>query len=106
MTSSTEFLRVIFALLFVLGLLYLLNVLVRKYGTRIGLRGMMTTGKSRRLDLVEIMPLDARYKVALIQRDDVQHLILLGGTDAQVIETGIAPASQDNSTAAPTLSKV
>lgn len=64
-------------------------------------------GRERRLGVIEAVSMDARRKLVLIKRDDVEHLIMIGGPIDLVIETGIAsrraaepmvaaPASQDN----------
>jgi hypothetical protein len=47
----------------------------------------------RRLDVVEQMSLDARRRLVLIRRDDVEHLIMTGGPVDVVIETGIGDAA-------------
>lgn len=43
----------------------------------------------RRLDVVEQASVDARRRLILIRRDDVEHLIMTGGPVDVVIETGI-----------------
>lgn len=43
----------------------------------------------RRLDIVEQWSLDARRKLVLVRRDNVEHLIMTGGPVDVVIETGI-----------------
>lgn len=43
----------------------------------------------KRLDVVEQWSLDARRRLVLIRRDDVEHLIMTGGPVDIVIETGI-----------------
>jgi flagellar protein FliO/FliZ len=43
----------------------------------------------RRLDVVEQWSIDARRKLILIRRDDVEHLIMTGGPVDVIIETGI-----------------
>lgn len=76
------------ALIFVLGLMGGLAMLMK----RLGLSGAMPSQQGeKRLKVIETLPLDARRRLALIQRDDVQHLIILGNNDETVIETGIAP---------------
>jgi flagellar protein FliO/FliZ len=57
-------------------------------GIRIGAR----TG--RRLQLVEVLMLDTRRRIVLVRRDEVEHLILLGGTTETVIESGIGATSR------------
>jgi len=45
--------------------------------------------RDRRLDLVETASVDQRRKLILIRRDDVEHLIMIGGPVDMVVETGI-----------------
>lgn len=83
-----SYLRFILALVFVLALLGLLAVVARRAG--LGYRAPVQKGRTRRLSVVEVMPLDARRRLVLVQRDDVEHLVLIGGTGADVVvESGI-----------------
>jgi len=43
----------------------------------------------RRLDVVEQASVDARRRLILVRRDEVEHLIMIGGPVDVVIETGI-----------------
>jgi flagellar protein FliO/FliZ len=45
--------------------------------------------RDRRLGVVETASVDARRKLILVRRDDVEHLIIIGGPVDMVIETGI-----------------
>lgn len=45
----------------------------------------------RRLEVVDHTNVDSRRRLILIRRDDVEHLIMIGGPVDVVIETGIAP---------------
>jgi flagellar protein FliO/FliZ len=56
-----------------------------------GARGGSGFLKSRekRLGVVETASVDGRRKLILIRRDDVEHLIMIGGPVDMVIETGI-----------------
>ncbi|MDB5477646.1 MAG: fliO [Alphaproteobacteria bacterium] len=87
MNPATDLLRAILALVFVLGLIWLLSYLVRKYGGRLGLPAMpMVPNKERRLQLLETLPLDGKNRLVLIRRDEVEHLVLIGSDTAQVVE--------------------
>jgi flagellar protein FliO/FliZ len=56
---------------------------------RLGLGGrLVTTGGKRRLAIVEVLPLDAKRRLVLLRRDEVEHLILLGQESDTVIERG------------------
>lgn len=55
-------------------------------------------GRNRRLSVVDSMQLDPKRQLLIVRRDNVEHLILTGGPQDVVVETGIAvedvPASQ------------
>lgn len=61
----------------------------------------------RRLDVVEQWSLDARRRLVLVRRDNVEHLIMTGGPVDVVIETGIgeAPRRQSSVVAEPVFSR-
>ncbi|MCS5596364.1 MAG: flagellar biosynthetic protein FliO [Alphaproteobacteria bacterium] len=80
------------ALLFVLALMGGLALLLKKLG--IAGPAMITPAK-RRLKVIENMPLDARRRVVLIERDNQQHLILLGQHNDLVIEQNISLDAED-----------
>jgi hypothetical protein len=58
----------------------------------------MTRGRNRRLAVVDSLALDPKRQLLIIRRDNVEHLILTGGPQDVVVETGIAveeaPAAQ------------
>jgi hypothetical protein len=47
--------------------------------------------RARRLAFVERTALDGGRKLLLVRRDDVEHLILIGGPIDLIVETGIRP---------------
>lgn len=49
-----------------------------------------------RIEVIEYANMDGRRKLALIRRDDVEHLIMIGGPVDVVIETGIAAIPATN----------
>ncbi|WP_417309558.1 hypothetical protein [Devosia sp.] len=56
---------------------------------------MKTTGnmgrpRNRRLSIVDQLQIDPKRQVMIIRRDDVEHVILTGGTQDLLIETSIA----------------
>ena len=97
------YLRFLFVLLFVLALIGVLAWAARRFGV-MG-RLAPTTGRSRRLSVVEVLPLDARHKLVLLRRDRVEHLVLMGPGDTLKIEGQIPmahdEASQDQPSAEP-----
>jgi len=80
--------RMLVSLGLVLGLLGALTWALKKYGAKLGLPMVIKQGKSR-LQMLEVTPLDARHRLVLVRRDDVEHLLLLGGTQPVVVETKI-----------------
>jgi len=84
----SQFFRAIAALVFVLVLMGGLTIALKK----LGLTGALPVKSgAKRLKIIEVLPLDGRKKLIIVQRDDVQHLILSGGNEETVIETGFAP---------------
>lgn len=69
--------------LIVLAVLVLLFVVIRALGGRV--RG----GKGARLGISEYYEIDKDRRLVLVRRDDVEHLVLIGGAQEVVIESGI-----------------
>lgn len=85
--SGNTLLTVLFALgavivLIVIGV-WLLKLLS-------GFSGNAVRGRNRRLAVIDTLALDQKRQLVIIRRDDVEHLILTGGPQDVVIETGIA----------------
>ncbi len=76
--------RILAAFVFVMALMGGLLVVLRKMGL-----AAQNTGSKKRLKLVEVLPLDSRRRLAIIQRDSKQHLVILGATGETLIESGI-----------------
>lgn len=87
MTESDlpQYLRIIAALVFVLALMGGLSVILR----RMGLMGAPPAPVRKRLKLVEVLTLDPRRRLAIIQRDEKQHLVIFGPSGETLIESGI-----------------
>ena len=91
-----EYLRFFLALGFVLVLIAILAALVRRSGLGDRLAVAKTSGE-RRLDLIEVRPVDAKRKLVLLRRDDREHLVLLGNSQDLLIESDIpVDPSRDN----------
>lgn len=92
--NGTKF--VIAAVVVLLGLLCLALVLwiIRGRPSSPFIRG----GKNRapRLAVLDAAAIDTRRRLVLVRRDDVEHLIMIGGPTDIVIETRIAIPSADN----------
>ena len=85
--DTGDYFKFVLALVFVLGLIGVLALLVRRYG--FGMSALQKSGGIRRLQVVEVTPIDARRRLVLVRRDAVEHLILLGATGETIIELNI-----------------
>ncbi len=84
----TDYLKFFFALVLVLSLMGGLAFILKRLGYG---QGSVMSGHNRRLKIIETLPVGAKHKAVLIERDDTQHLILLGANSDTVIETNIKP---------------
>ena len=75
----------------VLGMLAGALWVVRRYDIK--LPGRVSHTSRKRIEMVERLTLDAKRSVALIRRDDAEHLILIAPDGHVVIETGIVKAA-------------
>jgi flagellar protein FliO/FliZ len=84
-----DLLRMVAALAVVLGLAVFGVWALRRWGGK--LIAIAASPQLRRLAISEQLAIDPRRRLLLIRRDDVEHLILLTGEGASVIENGISP---------------
>jgi flagellar biogenesis protein FliO len=80
-----EFIIPLLALCFVLGLFLVMIWLFRRLGLVTGL----SRGRNKRVGIEEVRQLDSKRRLVLVRRDKTEHLILIGGTNDIVIESGI-----------------
>lgn len=59
--------------------------------------GNVARGRYKRLSVVDSLALDPKRHLLIVRRDDVEHLILVGGTQDLVVETGI-PVLEEQAT--------
>lgn len=91
--DSTTYIRFFLALVIVLGLIFALTWVLKRFG--IGQNQMGALGRKKRLRTVESATLDARHRLVLVRRDNIEHLLVLSPTSATVIETALpAPADE------------
>jgi hypothetical protein len=74
---------------YILGALIVLAVLVLLFLVLRSLGGRVRGGKGARLGISEYHEIDKDRRLVLVRRDDYEHLILIGGAQDVVIETGI-----------------
>ena len=88
------------AFIVVLGLIGATAWAVRRFGGgRLGSVGMR--GRQPRLAVVDYASVDARRRLLLIRRDNVEHLVMIGGPTDVVVESNIvraSPAQRDMTT--------
>ena len=96
---DVQYVRFILALLFVLGLIGLLAFLLRRFGLG-GIRispAFRPKGRNAepRLAVVEVATVDARHRLVLVRRDNVEHLVLFGPNSDLLIESNIVPPGEN-----------
>src|SRR5260370_23860261 len=85
-------LKMLFAFIVVFGLLALALWLVRRFGGE-RLANATTRGRQPRLAVIDAATVDGRRRLGLIRRDNVEHLLMIGGPTDVVIETHIVRAA-------------
>ena len=88
----------VIAFVFVLLLIGAAAWLVRRFGaTRT--ESALSRGRQPRLAVVDFAAIDSRRKLVIIRRDNVEHLVMIGGPSDVLVETNIvraaAPANRD-----------
>lgn len=89
-----NYVRAILALVFVVGLIGLCSVLARKYLVEKQFGG--AAKKQKRLSVEEICVVDAKRRLVLIKRDNVEHLVLFGTSSDLLIEKEISNSNNIN----------
>ena len=77
------------ALLFVIALLFGLAYAAKKMGLSARVTINSQKASQRRLNIVEILPIDTKRKLVLIRRDQTEHLVMLGTEHDLLIERNI-----------------
>src|SRR5437879_4968259 len=81
-------LRILLALLVVLALIAVTAWFLPRFGTgRLG--GGGTRGRQPRLAVIDAATVDSRRRLILIRRDNVEHLLMIGGPTDVVVEANI-----------------
>jgi hypothetical protein len=88
--------RFFVAFLIVLGVIGAIWWTVRRFGS--GRLGASTRGRQPRLAVIDYASVDNRRRLILVRRDNVEHLLMIGGPTDVVVEANIVravPASRD-----------
>jgi flagellar protein FliO/FliZ len=83
--------RFFLAFLIVLGLIGATAWAVRRFGT--GRLGANTRGRQPRLAVIDYASVDGRRRLILVRRDNVEHLLMIGGPTDVVVEPNIVRAT-------------
>src|SRR5690349_4200477 len=82
--------RFFIAFLVVLALIGLTAWLVRRFGA--SRLGSATRGRQPRLAVIDAATVDGRRRLVLIRRDNIEHLLMIGGPTDLVVEPNIVRA--------------
>ena len=88
--------RFFLAFLIVLGLIGAAAWAVRRFGS--ARLGGAVRGRQPRLAVIEYASVDARRRLLLVRRDNIEHLVMIGGPSDVVVESNIVravPASRE-----------
>src|SRR5262245_41385611 len=99
--SGDIWVRGLIAFVVVLALLALISALLRRFGgRRAGAAG--GRGRQPRLAVIDAAVVDGRRRLILIRRDNVEHLLMIGGPTDVVVEPNIIRGATAASVRTPT----
>ena len=75
----------LFTVSLILGLAFLLRRVIGQHN--LPHSGIFGKSATRRLKIIESLPIDHKSRLVLIQRDNKEHLLILGQTSETVIES-------------------
>jgi hypothetical protein len=84
-----ELLLRVLVFVFISAAVVAVAVIVRNARRGPGLTTLFAPKPQKRIDIVEQAFVDAKRKLILVRRDDVEHLVMTGGPVDIVIESGI-----------------
>jgi flagellar protein FliO/FliZ len=94
----TEVLLRVLVVAFIAAAIVAVAVIVRNARRGSGLATMFAPMPAKRIRIVEQVSIDAKRKLILVRRDDVEHLVMTGGPVDIVIESGIGARSASGDT--------
>ena len=98
-----EILSWLFFLVFIAALIVVGGLLLRGYLATGSVTGSITNTffaprPAKRLEVMDHASVDGRRRLVLVRRDNVEHLIMIGGPVDVVVETGISSDGRSNAT--------
>lgn len=91
--TMASIIQTVFALIFVLSLIVITTMLLKKLNLIRYIAGQPGT---RRIGIQDTVMLDHKRRLVLIRRDNIEHLILLSASGETVIESNIKSDIKDN----------
>jgi flagellar biogenesis protein FliO len=91
---------IFFAILIVLALIGAAAYLVRRFAGR-GIGSGNSRGRMPRLAVIDAAAVDGRRRLVLVRRDNVEHLLMIGGPSDIVVEPNIVRNTSTRDAAAP-----
>jgi flagellar protein FliO/FliZ len=88
--DTVDFPRFVLSFVFVVGLIGICAMLLKHYGGKT----LLKAKEGSRLEVLEMRYLDSRRKLALVRRDNAEHLLLLADGRETVIESGIKKSDE------------
>lgn len=92
--------RFIIAFVVVLALIGISAWLLRRFGSG-ALKATAGRGRQPRLAVIDAASVDTRHRLVLVRRDNVEHLVMIGGPTDVVIEANIVRAAAPQRDTAP-----
>lgn len=89
--SGNTVVTAVLALAIVLVLIVLVSWLLKFISTA---SGKATRGRNKRLAVLDTLNVDQKRQLLIVRRDDVEHLILIGGPQDLVVEAGFPAQEQ------------
>ena len=90
-TEGSLIVRFVVAFVIVLALIGVTFWVIRRFGaTRVGTAAQR--GRQPRLAVIDAAPVDGRRRLVLVRRDNVEHLLMIGGPSDIVVEQNIVRA--------------
>src|SRR3569833_739257 len=88
----SQMLWIFFAILIVLALIGAVAYLLRRFAGR-GIGSSNSRGRMPRLAVIDAAAVDGRRRLVLVRRDNVEHLLMIGGPTDIVVEPNIVRAA-------------
>ena len=93
MEHETSFLSALLGLIFVLGIIFLISYLFKRFGSHL-IAGMPSAGKKTEINLLDIRVVDPKNRLVLFRCRNKDYLVLTGETNC-VVDFFAVPENQE-----------